>query len=548
MPGKLNPWEELMSDAPLHATIAPRTTGRDGIDPCTPSASELAGLIARGAITAREAVEAYIARIERVNGALNAVVVKRYDEARAEADAIDLRRARGETLPPLAGVPITVKECLDLAGTAATFGLPGRIATRAKADDPYVGRLRAAGAIVIAKTNVAQLLIYSESDNPVYGRTNNPWNLERSSGGSSGGEGAILGAGASALGLGTDIGGSIRIPAAYCGISALRPTAGRCPDPGCGSIPKGQRTVVSQVGPMGRSVEDLALALQLINGAHGIDTIAAVPLGDFSKVDVAGLRVAVVDDDGVMAPSVAVKRGIGEAAEILRAAGAEVTPWDALPGAEVAELVLGCFSGDRGRGMRDLLRGGKIDPRAGLMLNLARLPRSLRVAAAALLALVGQKRTATTMRHFASGSASDYWRTTERVMDFQARFCDALDGAPGGPIDLVLMPAYAVPAVPHKATINMPFAGSYALLSPILGYPAGVVPVTRVRSDEESGRKQSFDVVERTALATDRGSTGLPIGVQLMGRPWRDDVVLAAMRAIELGARQRADYPVAPEL
>jgi Asp-tRNA(Asn)/Glu-tRNA(Gln) amidotransferase A subunit family amidase len=129
-----------MSDAPLQATIAPRTTGGDDIDPCMLSASELAGLIARGVITAREAVDAYIARVEQVNGALNAVVVKRYDEARAEADAIDLRRARGETLPPLAGVPITVKECLDLAGTAATFGLPGRIATRATADDPYVGR------------------------------------------------------------------------------------------------------------------------------------------------------------------------------------------------------------------------------------------------------------------------------------------------------------------------------------------------------------------------------------------------------------------------
>ena len=158
-----------MSSAPLQAANAPRTTGGDSIDPCTLSASELARAIAQGAITAREAVEAYIARIEQVNGALNAVVVKRYDEARVEADAIDQRRARGETLPPLAGVPITVKECFDLMGTAATFGLTGRMATRAKADDPYVGRLRTAGAIVIAKTNVAQLLIYTESDNPVYG-------------------------------------------------------------------------------------------------------------------------------------------------------------------------------------------------------------------------------------------------------------------------------------------------------------------------------------------------------------------------------------------
>jgi fatty acid amide hydrolase len=537
-----------MSNATPLAANTPRPTGRDAVDPCTLSASELAGLIAQGAVTAREAVEAYIARIEQVNGALNAVVVKRYDEARTEADAIDQRRAGGENLPPLAGVPITVKECFDLAGTAATFGLPGRMATRANADDPYVGRLRAAGAIVIAKTNVAQLLIYTESDNPVYGRTNNPWDLERSCGGSSGGEGAILGAGASALGLGTDIGGSVRIPAAFCGISSLRPTAGRCPDLGHGSIPVGQRTVVSQVGPMGRSVEDLALALGLINGAHGIDTIAAVPLGDFSKVDIAGLRVAVANDDGVMAPSAAVQRGVGEAAEILRAAGAEVTPWNVLPGAEVTELILACFSADRGRGMRDLLRGGKVDPRVALNLNLARLPRSLRMAAAALLALLGQKRTAATMRRFASGSAFDYWQATERVMDFQARFRDALDRAPGGPIDLVLMPAYAVPAVRHKATINMPFAGSYALLSPVLGYPAGVVPVTRVRPDEESGRKKSFDVVERTAFETDRGSAGLPIGVQLMGRPWRDDVVLAAMAVVEQAARKRADFPAAPKL
>jgi fatty acid amide hydrolase len=158
------------------------------------------------------------------------------------------------------------------------------------------------------------------------------------------------------------------------------------------------------------------------------------------------------------------------------------------------------------------------------------------------------KRTAATMRYFASGSASDYWRATERVMEFQAGFRGALDRAAGGPIDLVLMPANAVPAIPHRATINMPFAGSYALFSPILGYPAGVVPLTRVRPDEEAGRRKSFDVVERTAFETDRGSAGLPVGVQLMGRPWRDDVVLAAMRAIERAARNRADFPLAPKL
>jgi Asp-tRNA(Asn)/Glu-tRNA(Gln) amidotransferase A subunit family amidase len=121
-------------------------------------------------------------------------------------------------------------------------------------DDPYVAALRAAGAIPIAKTNVPQLLIYTESDNPLYGRTNNPWNMERSCGGSSGGEAALIAAGASPLGLGNDIGGSLRIPAAFCGIASIRPTAGRTPDRCAHGLPIGQQVIVSQVGPMAKRV------------------------------------------------------------------------------------------------------------------------------------------------------------------------------------------------------------------------------------------------------------------------------------------------------
>jgi len=159
------------------------------------SAGALAASIARGDLSAVEAVEASIARIEAVNPRLNAVVVKRYEAARAEAQAADERRARGEALGPLHGVPITIKESFDLAGTPATYGLPSRAHILATADDPYVARLRAAGAIIVGKTNVPQLLLYIESDNPLYGRTNNPWNLERTPGGSSGGQAAIIAAG-----------------------------------------------------------------------------------------------------------------------------------------------------------------------------------------------------------------------------------------------------------------------------------------------------------------------------------------------------------------
>lgn len=510
---------------------------------CALSAIELAQCIASGRLSAREVVEAYIARIEQVNGQINAVVVKRYDEARREADAIDLRRARGETLPPLAGVPVTIKECLDVAGTPSTFGLPARRAL-VNHDDPYVARLQQAGAIVLAKTNAAQLLIFVETDNPVYGPTSNPWNLERSAGGSSGGEGAILGAGGSPLGLGTDIGGSVRVPAHFCGVTSIRPTAGRAPDRGRGSVPIGQRGVVSQVGPMARSVDDLALALGIINGGHGIDHEAVMPLGDFRAVDVSRLRVAVLEDDGVMTPSPAIARAVREAAAILKAAGADIVSCELPSCAEALRIFFACVSGDRAAGLHRTARGGKVDPRAGLMLKLGALPPGVRSMLANVLTFAGQKGLARSMRLFAGGSAGAYWDAIEQQMDYRAAFRAALDNHPGGVVDLILMPPFGVPAVRHGATANMPFAGTYSILSPLLGYPAGVVPLTRVQSGEENGREKRFDVVEKTAWDTDRGSAGLPVGVQILGRPWRDDVVLAALKAIETAARRRADFPL----
>ena len=517
-------------------------------DACAVSATELAAAIAQGALTARDAVEAHIARIERVNGALNAVVVTRYDEARNEANAIDQRRARGEALPPLAGVPVTVKECLDLAGTVATFGLPARSGTRATRDDPYVARLRAAGAIVVAKTNVAQLLIFTETDNPVYGRTNNPWDTGRSSGGSSGGEGAIVSAGGSALGVGTDIGGSVRIPAAFCGIASLRPTAGRCPDLGRGSVPLGQQAVASQVGPLARCVDDLALALAVINGGHGLGHQAVVPVGDHRKVDIKRLRVAVLAEDGVMPPSPAIQRALGAAADMLTAAGAQMAPCALPPGAEAMRIWLGCITADRGAGMREAARGGRLDSRAAMMLRLSGMPPALRTGLGRMLAAVGQKGLGGSMRMFGRGTTADYWRAVEDQAAYRAAFAAALDGAPGGAVDLILMPAYGVPAVRHGASANMPVAGSYSLLAPVLGYPAGVVPVTRVGQGEDRRRGKSSDMVHKTASEADLESAGLPVAVQLMGRPWRDDIVLAAMRVIEQAARARPDYPVTPKI
>jgi fatty acid amide hydrolase len=504
------------------------------------SATELARHIAQGEVTAIDAVEAHIERIERVNGKLNAVVVKRYDAARAEARAIDERRARGEALPPLAGVPVTIKECFDLAGTPSTFGLKARASTLATEDDPYVARLRAAGAIVLGKTNVSQLLMYTESDNPVYGRANNPWNVERTPGGSSGGQAAIIAAGGSPLGIGTDIGGSLRIPAHYCGIASLRPTAGRIPDFGRYSVSIGQQAVMSQVGPLARTVEDVALGLEVINRAG---SGPAMPLGDFRAVDVAKLRVGIFTDDGFFMPSPALRRAVREAADMLSAAGAAVVPWTPPPAERVMGIWLGCIMADRGRGMKRLLRGEKTDPRVGALIKLAGMPSFLRSLVARIAGVFGQKTLVATARALGDGSADQYWQTVAAQVEYQETWRRALDR---DRIDVVLCPAYGVAAVRHGANNNLPTTGSYALTAPVLGAPAGIVPVTRVRADEESSRPASKDAAEFTAQASEKGSAGLPVGVQVIARPWREDVALAAMSVIEAAARKRPDYPAAP--
>lgn len=197
------------------------------------SATEWRDRLARGEVSARESVDAQIERIEAVNPAINALVVSCFDQARAEADAADAKRARGETLGPLHGLPVSIKECLALQGTAATGGLTTRKALIDTVDDPHVARLRAAGGIVLGKTNVPQLMSFVETENPLYGLTRNPWHHDRACGGSTGGEGALIAAGGSPLGLGTDIGGSIRVPAAFCGIFGLKPGSGRAND-ACG--------------------------------------------------------------------------------------------------------------------------------------------------------------------------------------------------------------------------------------------------------------------------------------------------------------------------
>lgn len=534
---------------PTTPQVAQQTATPD--DPTRLSASELAARIRAGEISAQEAVEAHIARIEAVNPRINAVVFKLYDQAHAEARAADERRARGEPLPPLHGVPLTVKDQFLLKGTPSTWGLLSQKDSRAEADGPLVTRLREAGAIILGKTNIPQLLFYNESDNAVYGRCSNPWDPERTPGGSSGGEAAIIAAGGSPLGIGGDIGGSLRVPAHFCGIATLKPTSNRLTnlDNPRHLGPRGQEAIVSQQGILARSVADVALGTRILAapGQALLDsTIPPVPWREPDTVDVRALRVAFYTDNGFFPASPAVRRAVTEAADALRAMGVAVEEWTPPDTREAMRLFVGLLGADGGAWARRDLAGEKPTPQIAGLLQIVSVPARLRPAAIAAIGRIYGPRMAESARHSRPLTAAQLWEMTEQRTQYRERFLAALDASR---YDAILCPPYATPAVRHGATyfLLLP-AGSYNMVYNVLGMPAGVVPVTRVRPGEESDRRATRDRVDRAARETERGSAGLPVGVQVVARHWREDVALALMAALEGAFRGRPESPARPPI
>jgi amidase len=260
------------------------------------SATDLLAALRTGGTTAADLTDRYIRRIERYDGRLNAVVVRDFDRARQQARAADQARARGET-KALLGLPITLKESINVNGLGTTCGVPEWKGYVSQHDAPVATRTRAAGAVLLGKTNVPPMLADWQSANPVFGRTSNPWDLARTPGGSSGGSAAAIAAGLSALEVGSDIGGSIRVPAAFCGIYGHRPSETLLPKSGQFPMPPlpNSAVVMGVQGPLARSAEDLELALSVLAGPEiGEDVAWTVTLPAARRERLADFRVAIL--------------------------------------------------------------------------------------------------------------------------------------------------------------------------------------------------------------------------------------------------------------
>jgi Asp-tRNA(Asn)/Glu-tRNA(Gln) amidotransferase A subunit family amidase len=455
---------------------------------------EMAEMVRTRQISPVELVEAHLARIEQLNPKLNAFVFIDAEHARERArvaEAALATNAQPNSFGPLFGVPLSLKSSLEVAGWRCECGSVLRRNYVASQDAPLVARLRAAGAIFLGSTNVPEFLMAYETDNALYGRTNSPWDLTRTPGGSSGGEAAAIAAGCSAGGVGSDGGGSIRIPAHFAGICGLKPTPGRIPSVGHYPASAGPFAQLGVVGPMARTVADLARLLEVMAGPDLQDPASApVPLRMWSDAEVRKLRIAYFEDDGVTPVTLETAAAVRTSAEVLQQQGFQVEA----SAPQNLERTWQLWWNLSGRAVQTAF-----EPTVrGRESELSPMYRAWRKHVAQQQPLDGQE-----------------WLNT--MIGRDALRSKLLEGMEQFPI--LLCPPCAIPAFHHGERewqiqgrkVEYLKAMSYSQWFNLLGNPAAVVPVGK-------------------------SPEGLPIGVQIVGRPWEDEAVLAIAAKIETSA------------
>lgn len=452
------------------------------------SAVSMAEQIRRKELSPVELVEAHLARIDELNPKLNAFVKVDNETARRHAKAAEVAVRKGESLGVLHGVPLSMKSSMPVAGLPFEAGSKLRAGVVAKQDAPLVSRLRQAGAIILGVTNAPELLMAWETDNLLYGRTNNPWDLTRTPGGSSGGEAAAIAAGLSAGGMGSDGGGSIREPAHFSGICGLKPTPGRVPATGHFPVSAGPFALLGVVGPMARTMADLKVLFEVMQGPdEGDPSAAPVPLRWPSQDDLKSVRVGYFEDDGRTPVTPETRAAVRTAAEALRRAGFQVEPFRP-EGLELArQLWWKLFGIAGGMVLGPITRGHEAE--------LSPILKEFSSWTAAEPAHTGQ-------------SLLDTWMERDLVrMQVFAQMQE---------YPVLLCPVASIPAFRHGErswqvegkTVKYLDAWSYTAWFNLLGTPAVVVPVGK-------------------------SPEGLPIGVQIAARPWQEELVIAVAAAIE---------------
>ena len=462
----------------------------------TLSASALAQLVRRRERSALDLVEAHIAALERLNPALNAVVAFRFEPAREEARRLDadLAAGRADESKPFLGVPCTIKEAFALTGMPNTGGLLARRGQLATEDAPAVARLRAAGAIPLGVTNLSELCMWMESDNRVYGRTNNPYDRGRTAGGSSGGEGSIVGSGVSPFGLGADVGGSIRMPAFFNGVFGHKPSPGLVPNTGQFPVASTARGLTMlATGPLCRRAEDLEPLLRVLHTPLAGEAESGGVLGSVADVAIDSLRVLDVPTDGRWRVQPELADAQRRAASHLEARGVRVER-RYFPAFRHALLIWAAAMEEASpQSFAELMGQGVAVPPGRELLRWA-TGRSNHTLPAIGLALI---------EDLLDVLPGDIGRYRDLGDQLREEIIDAL-GAHG----VLLYPPYPSVAPRHGEPLRPPLKFTYTALWNALGLPVTQVP-----------------------LGLD--SRGLPLGVQVVTAPGHDHLAIAVALELE---------------
>lgn len=447
------------------------------------SATRLAARIRERQISSIELVQAHLDQITRVNSEIHAAVEVFGERAIEQARQADDATGRGAPTGPLHGVPFSIKDSIEYERTRCTAGTWGRRdAALSVKDAAVVARLRAAGAIPIAKTNLPDLLFAFESDNLLFGATNNPYERKRTSGGSSGGEAALIAACGSPCGLGSDAAGSVRLPAAFCGIAGIKPTSGRLPRTGHVPPAGGWIEALWQIGPMARHVEDLCTMMALLIGGDGLDlSVIDAPFREPRTIPITDLRVAFYMDNGFASVAPEIAQVVCTAAKDLEAVCASVEESRPPCLADAYDLEMKLIGPDGGDSLRAYLRDVGSDRLHPLLCGWLDKLEPYR----------------TDLRGFGR-----YWAEWERYRAEMNAFLRRFD--------VIVCPAYTQTALAHgTSTRDENFRGfGYTMAYNVAGWPAAVV---------------------RCGESKD----GLPIAVQVVARPYREDVALAVALRLE---------------
>lgn len=516
------------------------------------TATEIVQRISAGEWTASQVLEAYIARAAQAQHKTNCLTEVLFEDARLQASQLDeefatTQKVRGR----LHGVPMSFKDQFEIAGYDTTIGFT-HWANKPSTDDAFLVSLcRAEGAIIIAKTNVPQTMFAFECSNPLWGRTLNPWNAKYTCGGSTGGEAALLALDGSALGVGSDIGGSLRIPASYCGIYSLKPSTGRVSAHGTKGCRPGFEAIRVSYGPMARSTEDCDLFSRIAFGQLDPSRrVAPVPYrpAELPKK----LKFGYYFCDSITRSSPATVRAVQETIDALRKAGHECVEFSSVLLASAMEVFVGLVTSDGYKRMLSNLEGDPQEDSLFLSTLGAKVPGFVRkFMCFAAQTFLGDHMFPRFFSQARTKSVLEFCEYTNRRNEVEeAWYNEVWDKYQ---FDGIIAPVQALPVIPHGACAYLSGIASTTVSFNVIDSPVGIVPVTRVdasldqlspnfKPGETGGstmfEKWMYQNGSRTVY-NPQEMAGIPVGVQIVGRKWDDEKVLAMMRVVDeaLGPR-----------